>query len=264
MSGLEDAERKQLERRIYNRQENLERPAYGDYWDPELYRRMFGYELEPDVDRLGRRYLTGKEILVLGAGVSDVTNALRYSDQVTAINISEREIERLRGTFPRVEARVEDAEELGADRRYQAIYCHSILHHLHPFEEIVERLHAALRPAGVLFVASEPGLLNPLAAAARAWTPSREHTPGERPFIFSSYHAILKRHFEIVAARRYLLTSMLWPYLARRLPRSRGLWRGLLAANMRLERGLRAARLFDAFFWIVAGVYRRRERPGTD
>ena len=255
---MDDATRKQHERRIYDRKENLDRPPFHSFWDQELYRRMFAYQHDCDLDRLGRRHLPGARVLVLGASPGDVSFVNRYTDRIVALNISRREIERIRQAFPDIEAVVADAEESLGDQRFDAVYCHSILHHLHPLASVLDRLHQALVPGGLLFVGAEPGLLNPPAALARKLAPSQSHTPGERPFIFSRFHRDMSRRFEMLETRYYFLTSMVWPFLARKQPWSRKLCGSLMTANLAVERALKAARIFDNLFWILVGAYRRR------
>ncbi len=256
---MDDTVRKQHERRIYDHEENLDRPPLSSYWDQQLYRRMFAYQLDRDVDRMGRRYLGGAKVLVLGASHADVSFVNRYTDRMVALNISRRAIEEIRQAFPDIETRVADAEEALGDERFDAVYCHSILHHLHPLDAVLDRLHQALVPGGRLFVGAEPGLLNPPAALARRLAPSQSHTPGERPFVFTRFHRDLSRRFEPLERRCYFLTSMIWPFLARKQPWSRRLCGGLMTANLAVERALQAVRIFDDLFWILAGVYRRRD-----
>jgi SAM-dependent methyltransferase len=256
---MDDATRKAHERRIYNLEENLDRPAYDDYWDRELYRRMLAYELDRDLDALARRFLADRRVLVLGAGLHDVALVRRYTEAVAAVNISEREVEEIAASFPEVDAFVGDAESLAPAEPYDAVYCHSVLHHLHPLEAVVDSIHGALVEGGTLLVGAEPGLLNPFAAAARALIPSQSHTPGERPFVYGAFHRALRPRFEIAEVSYYFLTSMVWPYLARRLPAARGLWSGLMSANLAVERGLRHLRLFNGLYWMIAGAYRRRD-----
>jgi SAM-dependent methyltransferase len=256
---MDERTRKQHEREIYDLVANLDRPAYNSYWDAELYARMFAYEFSRDLDRLGRVYLSSRNVLVIGATVANILAVGQFTDRITAINISEREIAPIREKYPKIETIIGDVESLEIDQRFDAIYCKSVLHHLHPIDQVIGRLQYCLGPGGILFIACEPGLLNPLAAAARAWMPSQSHTPGERPFVFSAFDRLLRARFASVEVKYYFLCSMIWPFLARRLPSARPLWRALLSANLLAEQGLRKLRIFNNLFWIMTGVYKSKQ-----
>jgi hypothetical protein len=88
--------------------------------------------------------------------------------------------------------------------------------------------------------------------------PSQIHTPGERAFVFTKFDRLLRARFEVLEAKYYFLSSMIWPFLARRLPRARPLWRTLLTANLYAERGMRKLRVFNNLFWVIMGVYKNR------
>ncbi len=255
---MDDGPRKQQEREIYNLAANLDRPAYSSYWDADLYATMHAYEFHRDINRLGRQYLNGRNVFVIGASVNDVSTVERFTNSISAINISEREVERLKREYPHVKSIVGDVETFETDERFDAIYCKSILHHLHPIEQVIKRLQSFLAPGGILFIACEPGLLNPLAAAARAWMPSQIHTPGERPFVFTRFDRLLRARFEVLEVKYYFLSSMIWPFLARRLPRARPFWHALLTVNLFAEQGMRKLRVFNNLFWVMTGVYRTK------
>lgn len=254
-----DQERKRLEREIYNREANMERPQYHSYWDAELYGRLHAFEFDENVDELGRRYLSGRKVLVVGAGRNEVRFALRFSDQVHALNISERIVAELQALFPQVHSFVGDAEQLvDVTERYDVVLCKSILHHLHPIDMVLASIRQLLTRGGHLFIVAEPGLLNPFAAAARYFIPSQQHTPGERPFVFSQFSKVLSANYVAENERYFFILAMLWPYAAQKLPAFKPLANTLLGWTLRAERQLfRLPRMYE-LAWVTTGVYRAR------
>ena len=257
--GMRDEERKRHERDIYDRRVNMERPQYHTYWDQALYQAMHAHEYDDEFERLGERYLSGRKVLILGAGRGDVELGLRFTENVHALNISARVVEELRRLFPDVHSVQGDAERLMVDERYDVVLCRAILHHLHPIENVIERIHGVLRPGGILFVVAEPGLLNPFAAFARRFAPSQQHTPGEKPFVFSKLNRILARHFEPEHVNYHFVLSMLLPYAARKLPMLRRLGAAMLRPTLQLEALLRRVPPARDLYWVITGVYRARE-----
>jgi SAM-dependent methyltransferase len=254
----DDAQRKLDEKAVYDREANLHRPIYSSYWDRDLYERMFRAEYDGDVQRLARELLPGKRVLILGAGPAEVRLVSAHTPCVEALNISKKAIAELNEMFPDVHAFVADAETFRAAQPYQVIYCHSVLHHLQPFERVVENIAQCLEPGGVLFAAAEPGLYNPFAALARRFAPSQSHTPGERPFRFSTFSRTLGRHFEPLFENSYFLASMLLPYAGRKLAPAKPLLGPLLDLTLNLERRLKKLPGARDLYWITCGVYRKR------
>ena len=252
-----DERRKLDEKAVYDREANLDRPIYSSYWDRELYERMFRAEYDGDVQRLAGEHLPGKRVLILGAGAAEVRLVSAHTPCVDALNISQKAIADLKSTFPDVNAFVADAETFRPAQPYEVVYCRSVLHHLQPFERVVESLAECLEPGGVLFAAAEPGLMNPFAALARRFAPSQSHTPGERPFRFSAFSRALGRRFEPLFENHYFLASMLMPFTARKFGSAKPLLGPLLDLTLRIERPLRALPGMRDLYWITCGVYRR-------
>ena len=253
-----DAERKRAEREIYDRAQQTERPHYHQFWEPSVLRALEAREYEPEYVALAERFLSGRSVAILGASADDVAFVRRFTDRILAINISQRELDEIRAAHPATRCLLADIEEMRLDEPVEVAFCAAILHHLHPIEAVLDRIFGLLAPGGVLFIAREPSLLNPFAALARVISPSAEHTPGERPFVFSRLRSQLRRHGEPIEERVYFLFSMLLPYVANRLPATgRALLRRLLGPAVALESALRRARLFDDCFWILRGVYRK-------
>jgi 2-polyprenyl-3-methyl-5-hydroxy-6-metoxy-1,4-benzoquinol methylase len=256
LSAADDA-RKQAEREIYDRTRVVERPHWDEMWDQTLLGRLEGQEFDPDYEAMATRHLVGKSVAVLGAGAADVAFVRRFTDRILAINISERELDEVRRAVPGTRCLCADIEELKLDEPVDVAFCAAILHHLHPIDAMLDRILGMVRPGGLLFIAREPSLLNPLAAVARVIAPSAEHTPGERPFVFSQLRHKLRARTAPCEEKVYFIFSMLLPYLGRRLPAGRALLGGLVGPSLALESVLRRTRLFDNFFWILRGVYRK-------
>jgi len=117
LARMLDQERKQLERDIYNRQANMERPLFGSYWDADLYKRLHAFAYDREVEELGARYMTNRKVLALGAGLSEAKFALRFSSDVHPLNISERAVDELKRRVPEANSFVGDAEHLDLDQR---------------------------------------------------------------------------------------------------------------------------------------------------
>jgi len=254
----DDDRRKLDEKAVYDREVNLDRPIYNSYWDRDLYARMFRAEYDADLRRLAREHLPGKRVLILGAGAAEARLVGEHTPHVDALNISPKAIADLKAAFPDVNAFVADAETFRPAQPYEVIYCRSVLHHLQPFERVVESLAECLEPGGILFAAAEPGLMNPFAAFARRFAPSQSHTPGERPFRFSAFSRALGRRFEPLFENHYFLASMLLPFAGRKLAPAKPLLGPLLDLTLQVERRLKALPKARDLYWITCGVYRRR------
>jgi len=253
-----DSERKMRERDTYDHKQNMDRPSYGSFFDPELYRHMFAREFDQDMESWARTYITNKKVLVVGAGAAEIKLALNYTEDISSINISELAVESLKRQFPQVHHMLGDAEALKLDETYDVLMCRSILHHLHPIRDVLRRFHDVLVPNGILFVSAEPGLLNPFAAFARRFSPTQSHTPGERPFVFSQFRKLVEGDFKTEKENHYFLVSMLAAAGARRMPALLPVFRVGLDASIAVERFLRRVPGISDLYWIMAGVYRRR------
>jgi 2-polyprenyl-3-methyl-5-hydroxy-6-metoxy-1,4-benzoquinol methylase len=253
-----DAARKDAEREIYDRTRTVDRPHWNELWEQSLLKRLEAEEYDPEHEAMGARYLAGRSVAILGAGAGDVEFVRRFTDRILAINISERELDEIRQASPTTRCLCADIEELQLDEQVDVVFCAAILHHLHPIERVLDRILALVRPGGTLFIAREPSLLNPFAALARVIAPSAEHTPGERPFIFSRLRRQLRGRAEPCEERVYFMFSMLLPYVAHRLPGpGRALLSALVRPSLALESALRRAHIFDDLFWIFRGVYKK-------
>jgi SAM-dependent methyltransferase len=254
---MQEQTRKDIERSTYERTRNRERPTYGSLWNRGLYQALMGLELEPELQQLCAAHLSGQKVLILGAGPGEVELVRRYTDRIVAINIAEKAVRDVEQRFPEVRAFVADAEKLETiDEVFDAVYCKSILHHLHPLDRVLGSIAQRLRPGGVLLVAMEPGLLNPFAALGRTLTPTQSHTPGEMPFVFSRFSRAARAHFQVVYERQHFVWSMLLPLLAKRVPALEPALRTGIGVSVALERQMRRLPLLRDLFWVMTGVYR--------
>lgn len=250
--------RKKHERNIYDKQQNVDRPSWDSIWDQELYQLMFDSSYRKYFDQCANQFLLDKCVLILGASLKDVQMIRPYTSNIVALNISERELSSIRNGYPEIETIHADAETFEHSRCYDAIFCRAILHHLHPFETVITRFPSLLCSDGVLFVASEPGYYNPFAMFARKFAPTSEHTPGEKPFVFSQFNRILANHFHAICTHYFFLFSMIWPYLAKKFPALKGMFRVMLQANLFCEKIIVKLRIFNNLFWVIMGVYRKK------
>lgn len=254
---VEEASRKQIERETYDRKRNLERPSFGSFWDPELWQAMHASRFDKDVFEMAKAHLAGRRTLILGAGPHEVEVVSKHTDNFVANNISEKALADLKERFGPIETMLADAEQLSTEETFDVVYCKSVLHHLHPIEDVVRNIARLLNPGGVLLVGMEPGLYNPFAALARTITPSQSHTPGERPFVFSRFNRVLQdAGFEELETHYYFLASMLLPFAARKVPALRPLCAKLLEPCLSVEDALQRIPGSTDLYWVVSGAYR--------
>jgi SAM-dependent methyltransferase len=256
---VDNAERKQHERDIYNEVEDGGRGVWAALFDADLNARVWA-EFDADVEREAKQYIAGR-VLILGAGQDEVDVVRRHTQDFVALNISQRVIDELKAANPGISTVVADAEEYAPAELFDAVYCRSILHHLHPLDSIVENIATWLKPGGILFVAAEPGLYNPFAAFGRRFTPTIGHTPGERPLVFARFERMLGRNYEALYSRRYFFAAMLFPMLAKRIPASKRLCGAVLRPVMGLERLLVRFPWVSELCWFLFGIYRVRPTP---
>ncbi len=255
----DDKKRKLAEKQVYDYEyeANKDRPRFKSFFDLDLYKVLFGYKYQPKLEELMDNYLRNKKVLVIGASQSDISLVVKHSKNIEAIDISERMVSEIKKMFPKVKAFVGDAEELDKlGRSYDVVFCRSILHHLHPFEEIVEQVASVLKKDGVMFVASEPGYYNPFAWMGRKFSPSKEHTPGEKAFDFGEYERVIGKYFEPEFVDYYFLVSMMLVIVPTKIGWLKELMRMLLKPTIKLEMWLRKLPMLYRFYWVTMGVYK--------
>jgi hypothetical protein len=71
-----------------------------------------------------------------------------------------------------------------------------------------------LKPGGSV-LATEPGLLNPLAFVRRRFFPTSVHTPDERPFVPWRFFAMFRRHFTHVTGQHFYVVSVAAPVIGK-------------------------------------------------
>lgn len=224
-NGVDHARVKESERAIYNR-------GYGEgdlLPHPALMHRLMSRR---DAWLMARLSVLprGAEVLDVGCGAGKTSLRLaRLGFRVTGIDISDARIaearERARAEGATITFRVGDAEELDLPAEsFDAICCTAILHHLPDVERDLATFHKLLKPGGSL-LATEPGLLNPLAFVRRRFFPTSVHTPDERPFVPWQFFAMFRRHFRHVTGQHFYVVSLAAPVIAKVL----GLEAGRLA-----------------------------------
>src|SRR5690606_28103848 len=110
---------------------------------------------------------------------------------------------------------------------------------------------------GILLVAAEPGALNPSAALGRLLAPSKEHTPGEQPYIFWKYQKVIQKYFKVEETTYYFLVSHTLHVLAQKFPFTKSILQRMLKPILRLERFVAIPGLVQ-FYLITAGVYKKK------
>lgn len=258
---MKAVKRKELEAKIYDHEyaPSAGRPKFGSYFDQDLYYQMEHFEYLPTLHRWMKQYLSGKKVLIIGASRKDVELVLEYTKKVWAIDISKRMVKEINDKYPTVTAWVHDAEKLERiKQKFDVVFCKSILHHLHPFNRVVAGISKVLKPGGVLFVASEPGLYHPLAAIGRKFFPSLDHTPGERAFNFREYDRAINRWFVTQKQDYFVLFSLGLVVAPTRMRALKGICQQLLIPTLKLEGWLRQVPGLRHLYWMIAGVYRLR------
>jgi SAM-dependent methyltransferase len=204
-------QKKLIEKEIYNQPHLTEGPKqWGYYWDAGLMLHVENIR-RTKMKAWGERYMTGKKILVLGAGFSDVEFCLQYSDQVTAVDISDLQIERIKEKFPNVQALCADITTFTATQQYDVLYCSSILHHLtEDFNKVLSSMSSWLSDDGLVFIQAEPLRLNPMLWIGRKFFPSQYHTPGEMPFILKGFKRQVAPYFTILQTRCDFFLTMFY------------------------------------------------------
>lgn len=171
-----------------------------DYLDHEPWVRSAFAQLG---DVRGRRVLD----LGCGHGMASVVLARRGA-RVTACDLSPGYIaearRRARANETAIHFTTNDAQQLPfADRSFDAVWGHAILHHL-DMTTAAREIRRVLQPGGIA-VFSEPWNGNPLLRLARRW---RRHTPHEVPLQRSDV-AQLREVFAAVQVQGWQLASML-------------------------------------------------------
>lgn len=246
---MDHSQVKESERAIYNR-------GYGEQDllpDPGLMARLMSRRdawLEAWLTALPR----GAQVLDVGCGTGTTSLRLaRLGFRVTGIDISDARIAEARERAPVAGVSVTflqgDAEALDfRPESFDAVCCTAILHHLPDVERDLVKFRRLLRPGGSV-LATEPGLLNPLAFIRRRFFPTSVHTPDERPFVPWRFFAMFRRHFSQVTGQHLYVVSVAAPVIGKAF----GLRAGHLALTLltppdRLLCGLPGTR---EFAWVL-------------
>jgi trans-aconitate 2-methyltransferase len=126
-------------------------------WDAANYHRVADPQEEWGREVLARLELDGSEaVLDAGCGSGRVTAVLLERlprGKVIGVDSSAAMIEQARAVFgddERIELRVSDLLELELDEPVDAIFSNATFHWILDHDRLFERLHAALRPGGVI------------------------------------------------------------------------------------------------------------------
>lgn len=245
--------RKLREKEVYDR---LKGRGETDYyaWDRNLMSELYGERVGFQKKALSR-YVRGKRVLILGCGRGGVVKTLKsYAKEIIGIDISKRMIGLARESYPDVRFIIADAEDLPfPDKVFDVVYCSAILHHL-DIQAALKEIRRVLIPGGYLYIAAEPGLLNPVAWIRRTFFPSNIHTPDEKPFIPSVFRKTLYREgFKELVYYPSFIISPIIPVLGKRFPKIQ--WRPLLHFMCSLDRLFLKTQLRE-FSWLITGIYR--------
>jgi len=268
MSDKATFERKYQEKHIYDHLDESPRPNYYDLWDEELFAQLH-QEYYWDRNLLCQEYLEDREVLILGANARDVSQVALWTDErnIYAMNLSEIELNSIKNTYPDVRTFMGDAERIyeewewippfDSGLRIDVVYTSQIFHHLFPVEKpIYDIAKCLLNPGGVLLVTCEPSKWNLPAWMARWYTPSAQHTPGEKPLDFTRFRRLFRRDYETLYENYYFLWSHVFPYYARQFPWLRSLCRKGIKWSLPIERAIRRFGLFNNLYWVFMGAYR--------
>ena len=259
---LSNAARKKLEAKIYNDKNYKSRPAFGSFFDYDVFPKLMGEEYRPDIKKLLKKHLKNKKVLVLGASEKDVSIIWPYTKNIHAIDISERMISELKKTYPKVNAYVADAEKLETiNGKYDVVFCKSILHHLHPLSKIINDISSLLKKDGLIFIASEPGKYNPLAFTARHFMPSNDHTPGEEPYNYSEFEKVVEKKFKIIYKNYYFLFSMLLAFVPTKLPILKAFCLSLIKPIISIEKLVKKLPPSKHLYWLTVVVAKKSTSP---
>jgi trans-aconitate 2-methyltransferase len=164
-------------------------------WDAGTYQRVSGPQLAWGLDVLERLELRGDErVLDAGCGTGRVTLALQERlprGEVVAVDGSPSMCETAREQLgPGAEVICADLLELAVDEPVDAVFSTATFHWILDHDRLFARLHAALRPGGVLVAqcggAGNIARFNVAAEAVAARAPYSEHLDGwERPWRFA-------------------------------------------------------------------------------
>ena len=255
-NSAEHLKRKEIE--TYSRLECSEKPPYGYWWSRRLFKLLSDAE-RALVDIWANSYLKNKRCLILGCGGGgDLLSLNGLANEIVGIDISDKQIYKAAKIVKDAHLVVCDAEILPFRRNsFEAVFCKAILHHLPNLSKALVEIKYALKDNGILFIGGEPGILNLIAAIGRRFFPSRAHTPGERPFIFS----VLRRQIKATgfAELRVAFFHLISHGLALKIMNillGENVLRKLIL-KLLLENSLSRSFLKN-LYWVMIAVYRKR------
>jgi trans-aconitate methyltransferase len=175
-------------------------PTNSPAWDASLYdsKHSFVWKYGASlVELLAPR--PGERIVDLGCGTGHLTAQIAAANaEVIGIDSSPQMIEQARRTHPAVRFEIGDARTFSFGEDYDAVFSNAVLHWVHPPEQAVVQVWAALRPGG-RFVAEFGGrgntrqMVAALLKQAAAFGVAEYSLPWYYPSV-AEYAALLERH----------------------------------------------------------------------
>jgi SAM-dependent methyltransferase len=181
----------------------LTSPSDADWWDTPGGKVRFERRIRMMAPLLSK----ADRCLEIGSGLGLWTEAIAaHVKEVIGIDVSPALVRLCAGRgLPNVRLLVMDAHRLEfPDESFDAAFCVSVLHHL-DVEAALGEVSRVLKPGGI-FLASEPNLLNPLAALERATPGLRRRfgvSPDEIAFVRWRLARQLRRFFSHVAVTNF-------------------------------------------------------------
>jgi ubiquinone/menaquinone biosynthesis C-methylase UbiE len=196
----------------------------------------------------------------LGCGRgNDCLELEKISEDIIGIDISSKALKEAKTNYIKHNFLQADAEQLPfKNSSFDVVYCKSILHHLNLDKSLIE-ITRILKLNGILFIAYEPGLLNPFGFIGRKFFPSNVHTPNEHPFIpYKFKKKILSMGYEQIYFEYYYLYSIIIPIIFKKIAH-RSMVKFLINISLKIEDLIKITPL-NNFYLSLAGVFLKMEQ----
>jgi 2-polyprenyl-3-methyl-5-hydroxy-6-metoxy-1,4-benzoquinol methylase len=179
-----------------------------------LNRFRDSFDLKNEVYDLHRRWLGSLQdckVLDLGCLRGNMLSMYlaEQAREYVGIDLSETAIAELRRKLEKREltrARAVAVDFLAdefAEAEFDVIYAYGVMHHFRYFDSFLRRLHAKLRPGGIVVSYDPTETSWPVRALRRAYRPFQSHAAWEWPFSRASYRQI-QQHFDLEEIQGFL------------------------------------------------------------